>query len=211
VKRKGFALIELLTVIAIIAILAAILFPVFATVRETARRTSCMSNMRQLGIAALAYAQDNDEQLPSAYSVGWMAGWCTDFTWRQRILPYVKNTDIYACPSGKRARGLKCWNGATIPYLGHYGANVYWGYRAATPLALFSAPAETYLMGENEESDWVVLPDRGPCNTEWSTTTGWVSRRHSKGSNWTFADGHAKWVAANATDRDNCHYWKVEK
>ncbi|MCS7301624.1 MAG: DUF1559 domain-containing protein, partial [Fimbriimonadales bacterium] len=56
--RKGFTLIELLVVIAIIAILAAILFPVFARAREKGRQTTCLSNLRQLGMAFVAYRAD---------------------------------------------------------------------------------------------------------------------------------------------------------
>src|SRR5439155_13821342 len=63
-KRKGFTLIELLVVIAIIAILAAILFPVFARAREKARGASCLSNMKQIGLAIIMYTQDYDETLP---------------------------------------------------------------------------------------------------------------------------------------------------
>src|SRR5215216_4432933 len=66
VKRRGFTLIELLVVIAIIAILAAILFPVFARARENARRTSCLSNLKQLSLGIMQYTQDYDERLPQA-------------------------------------------------------------------------------------------------------------------------------------------------
>ena len=66
-RRSGFTLIELLVVIAIIAILAAILFPVFARARESARRTSCISNLKQLALGTMMYAQDYDETYPMSY------------------------------------------------------------------------------------------------------------------------------------------------
>ena len=67
-KQKAFTLIELLVVIAIIAILAAILFPVFAQAREKARAVSCLSNLKQIGLACMMYVQDYEETYPS----GWM-------------------------------------------------------------------------------------------------------------------------------------------
>ena len=69
--RKGFTLIELLVVIAIISILAAILFPVFARARENARRASCMSNLKQLGLGMMMYIQDYDERYAPAISGVW--------------------------------------------------------------------------------------------------------------------------------------------
>jgi len=89
--KKGFTLIELLVVIAIIAILAAILFPVFAKVREKARQTSCLSNEKQLGLGIIQYQQDNNEIFPlatDAYGEGW-AG---------KVYPYVKSTGVFGCP-----------------------------------------------------------------------------------------------------------------
>jgi len=118
VGRKSFAftLIELLVVIAIIAILAAILFPVFAQAREAARKTSCLSNEKQISLGVLMYAQDYDEHLQDmvlsepgggckttcwagngcAYQDG--GGW-----WFGRIYPYIKNYQIFTCPDDTRS------------------------------------------------------------------------------------------------------------
>jgi len=92
-KRLGFTLIELLVVIAIIAILAAILFPVFAKVREKARQTTCVSNLKQLGLAVMQYSEDYDGSYPYGVEYSW---W--DNTWAISIQPYVKTLSIFNCP-----------------------------------------------------------------------------------------------------------------
>ena len=105
VRRKGFTLIELLVVIAIIAILAAILFPVFAKARESARRTSCLSNVKQLALGYLMYTQDYDEHVvwnnPDAM---WDPTPTKDasYFWYGRIYPYIKNYGIFECPNDTR-------------------------------------------------------------------------------------------------------------
>src|SRR6201984_300402 len=99
-KRRGFTLIELLVVIAIIAILAAILFPVFAKAREKARQTSCLSNIKQVGLALTMYVQDYDELTPSplpnvpAINGGNSNAEPID----QQLLPYIKSDGVWACP-----------------------------------------------------------------------------------------------------------------
>jgi len=106
-RKGGFTLIELLVVIAIIAILAAILFPVFSRARENARRSSCLSNMKQIGIGIMQYTQDADERYPQAYwykndaevalgAAGDVGGY---FQWSASTLPYTKSEQLYVCPS----------------------------------------------------------------------------------------------------------------
>src|SRR2546421_4309664 len=97
-RRTAFTLIELLVVIAIIAILAAILFPVFARARENARRSSCQSNLKQIGLGVLQYVQDYDETFPMGRTADPILGqWASG--WSATIQPYVKSSQIMQCPS----------------------------------------------------------------------------------------------------------------
>ena len=86
-RRPSFGLIELLVVVGVIAIMAAIMFPVFARAREKARQSSCLSNIRQLTLATLQFAQEHNDTLPSA------------FNWAKSVEPYAKNSMIFQCVS----------------------------------------------------------------------------------------------------------------
>ncbi|BDI28365.1 hypothetical protein CCAX7_004160 [Capsulimonas corticalis] len=102
-KKTGFTLIELLVVIAIIAILAAILFPVFAKAREKARQISCASNMKQLSLGLIQYAQDYDEKFPLANEKDDGGGWGWWWTWAYTTQPYVKSYNVFRCPDDSAA------------------------------------------------------------------------------------------------------------
>lgn len=121
---RGFTLIELLVVIAIIAILAAILFPVFAQARESARKASCLSNCRQIGVAVMSYTQDYDEMYPcnswdtppigTTDSDGGNPNYQTAMNWVYKTMPYIKNRKIFVCPSDPNPKnGWSCYEAAT--------------------------------------------------------------------------------------------------
>jgi len=133
-QKRGFTLIELLVVIAIIAILAAILFPVFSRAREQARKTACLSNMKQIGQAMMMYLQDWDETFPFFTScfVPGGAGTATDMP-QGKLHPYIKNAAVWDCPSEaivgrstnlKQIGNLAGWDGwgCRFPgeFAGHY-------------------------------------------------------------------------------------------
>jgi prepilin-type N-terminal cleavage/methylation domain-containing protein/prepilin-type processing-associated H-X9-DG protein len=212
--RRGFTLIELLVVIAIIAILAAILFPVFAKAREKARQSSCLSNMKQLGIAALSYAQDYDERYgldccpmggpaPGVSITGFVSieDGLTVLRWEDQMYPYVKNSQVFRCPSVS----------STYAY-GNYGIN-YELLNGNPSLGTIQRPAETVLICESV-ARYVYYPN-GTAGTgtdgSWQPLPG-ASRpdgaaaqaeRHNAGVNVAWMDGHCKWMQANGEIKTN--------
>jgi prepilin-type processing-associated H-X9-DG protein len=140
-------LIELLVVIAIIAILAAILFPVFAKVREKARQIACTSNEKQLGLAFIQYTQDYDEQLPPTF-------YGTAQAWAGKINPYVKSEGVFKCPDDSTSTVTVPGKPSAVPV--SYAMNTdltpgtassgVWGPSYA--LAHFSAPSNIVLLFE---------------------------------------------------------------
>ncbi|RYG65628.1 DUF1559 domain-containing protein, partial [bacterium] len=120
--RSAFTLIELLVVIAIIAILAAILFPVFGRARENARRSSCQSNLKQIGLGIMQYTQDYDERYP-------VRAWPTDETmsWRRVTQPYIKSAQVFSCPSNTQnaTYALDSSAASIPPIMRSYAANGY--------------------------------------------------------------------------------------
>jgi prepilin-type N-terminal cleavage/methylation domain-containing protein/prepilin-type processing-associated H-X9-DG protein len=188
--RRGFTLIELLVVIAIIAILAAILFPVFAKAREKARQASCLSNLKQLGLAFMQYAQDYDERFPP--STGGYES--TSIKWWDRIYPYVKNNQVYSCPSASGAGAGKVT----------YNMNVNLAYYGDTPSSVHTIGEMIY------PAQTVVTTERTYCPATLGSTSlcCWGMRLwpatdvyywgewelpHNGGCNLALADGHAKW------------------
>jgi prepilin-type N-terminal cleavage/methylation domain-containing protein/prepilin-type processing-associated H-X9-DG protein len=209
---RGFTLIELLVVIAIIAILAAILFPVFAQARDKARSAACMSNVKQVGLGVLMYAQDYDDTLPQH------AGDFADFlnpavgaNWARAIQPYVKNDKIYACPSAP----LEPRNPTAQTARNSYQGNAVVLRRTGLPMAQIPAPADVVFCQENYFT-WLVAWNRPAqvstnpplfqywhlidCRTQFAgppqVTPGCAEQynsRHFGGGNIVWCDGHVKY------------------
>lgn len=201
-QRKGFTLIELLVVIAIIAILAAILFPVFAKAREKARQSSCASNLKQLGTAHMAYAQDYDEtyggtwfQVPetSPHILPNACGYAVTF-WTLYLEPYIKSAGIYQCPSGTLANtGCRVPN-VEIPanntHLRSYNINItFVGWNGCKMASVNSPSGLVHMLDANYH---FLFGDYAPGS--WDYNEPYVANRHSEGANVLWADGHVKWM-----------------
>jgi prepilin-type N-terminal cleavage/methylation domain-containing protein/prepilin-type processing-associated H-X9-DG protein len=219
-KRHGFTLIELLVVIAIIAILAAILFPVFAKAREKARQSSCLNNMKQIGLAVLQYSQDYDERHPWGDSVAWGTAGNEPLTgiacpaypahpyggFVDRIFPYVKNVQVFLCPSDSLRdcisngnAGGQTFGSAVLPgtYPNQQLSYMYNYYLYYNNASYYQFPAETAMFTEGIQRPYIYV----------NTTNGVLDHtnarmiggcRHNEGMNVTFLDGHAKWYKQNS-------------
>ncbi len=217
--RKGFTLIELLVVIAIIAILAAILFPVFARAREKAKQASCMSNMKQIGLAAMMYAQDYGEILPAHYYYLFPGNTNTRyFGFYDGLGPYTNNTQVYVCPSssytttswrlglpnasGFYGESMTCSYGVVVHHSHFTNAGFgtgMWSYNGyGLELSLLQAPAEKILICEmgthmgGNPANIGFNTDGTPMVMDAAGAVGNMRYRHNGMMNVAYADGHVK-------------------
>ena len=190
---SGFTLIELLVVIAIIAILAAILFPVFARARENARKTSCLSNMKQIGLGSMQYTQDYDEYLPTRAS--------GNIDLHVKLQPYIKSRQIFVCPSQatytQKATGdpevsVPTGGGATWSSYAYNFllADPAAGTSGGGHMAFIQEPSRRLLIGELRGFADRVVPTGCAKAGERLFEP---AIRHLEGTNVLFCDGHAKW------------------
>lgn len=157
IRRSGFTLIELLVVIAIIAILAAILFPVFAKVREKARQTTCLSNKKQVLMGLLQYVQDNDELIAPDGS-GLRDPKQNLYDWHDSIYPYVKSEAAYDCPDNPFSSNNTDASGNLIA---DFSKSHYIYYKNLTAPSIY-----------NYGSDSITLGYYNPVNQSFGTPAG---------------------------------------
>ena len=216
--NKAFTLIELLVVIAIIAILAAILFPVFARARENARRASCQSNLKQIGLGIMQYTQDYDElMVPRANGLPSPG----TASWRDLIQPYVKSTQLFACPSNTgntnatQPRNLLPVNGGVpVSYAINGASGAFLGGTPPTDqdtgksLAAIGSVSEVILVGEVDPSwPWPEMSTYSPA-AEFADRS---FKGHLSMTNFLFVDGHVKSLKPLSTGSATTpNQWTIE-
>jgi len=180
---KAFTLVEILVVIAIIAILAAILFPVFARARENARRSSCQSNLKQIGIATMQYLQDYDERyMVVDHDIG--------YTWFDPLQPYIKSEQVFRCPSlGEETLSPRPRTDYLMNVLFSHGIAAARIQNSAEQIAVAERHAN---IPSDHYHAWMLPAYRPGILNELNTFI--EKERHLGGSNYGFADGHVKWM-----------------
>ena len=180
---SAFTLIELLVVIAIIAILAAILFPVFARARENARRSSCTSNLKQIGLGLLQYSQDYDEKQPLDYfsESNDQSGYGGAYKWMDAAYPYIKSEQIFNCPSDTFGTNTTDLLNATYKYLPGSGGNGESGYRYGSygaNVAYYNDPGASPPFGTHvgaSGGSGGTIKEASLAQIQAPTTTVWVT------------------------------------
>jgi prepilin-type N-terminal cleavage/methylation domain-containing protein/prepilin-type processing-associated H-X9-DG protein len=226
--KKAFTLIELLVVIAIIAILAAILFPVFAQAKEAAKKSSCLSNSRQIGIGYVLYVQDTDDRYPPHVTERTAPTGTPDtkearapFSYRIKLDPYIKSQAIFKCPSAPQWPAAEPGRWFTTDYGNNHSEaklenasqrqwyidNPDFGFNDDVTQSNLAEPARFILIGDAGRASG--LPSRGGMYPQpWAfddsakpdnQQQARFAGRHNKGGNIAYADGHAKYTTPEKT------------
>jgi prepilin-type N-terminal cleavage/methylation domain-containing protein/prepilin-type processing-associated H-X9-DG protein len=222
---RAFTLIELLVVIAIIAILAAMLLPALSKAKESAKRTKCTSNLHNMGLAMLMYADDNDAYIPRGNDPLWWK--VLTPTLGGRTTNDYARMQVYTCPSYPDKRQLICY---VVNAWKFSGPQDKVGYEEVglTRVTKFQQPSLTVYFADNENGSWrpiianLTIIGSTELNDVWSPThlpysangktlnpERRVARaRHGRGCNLMFFDGHAAWRKAELLITDD---WRDQR
>ena len=236
--KKGFTLIELLVVIAIIAILAAILFPVFVKAKDTAQSANCLNNMKQMGMGIMTYMQNSSDRFPPMIErtsshgfiyargdtpakkyISWEPqseyGVNGNRTWRDTIFPYIKNMNVYSCPSGiksySHAYNIKISGFAWINP--NNSGQMLW---ENPPMFMSELRYPTQLVAVCDLGTHQIYIDPYNLYEIKTANLAFANRvyRHQGGINLIMCDGHAKWYPMNnneffGKDSSSGRHWTV--
>jgi prepilin-type N-terminal cleavage/methylation domain-containing protein/prepilin-type processing-associated H-X9-DG protein len=217
---RAFTLIELLVVIAIIGILAGLLLPALSSAKQRAWTIQCNSNLHQIGLGMMMYADDADGRYPeSGGSIAWgqIDPRTHNYSWMQQLFYYTQSTNIYHCPANKllpltEQSAFNYFNGDRAAYiaLSNFGSVVSQQIRYPSAYVL-SGDTLDFRPDDADKDDYSQNCVGGPANglnwEEWQA--------HSKGQNILFSDGHVKWYKGYDTNEmtfryDSIHGWEED-
>jgi prepilin-type N-terminal cleavage/methylation domain-containing protein/prepilin-type processing-associated H-X9-DG protein len=199
VRSKAFTLIELLVVIAIIALLLSIIIPALKRAKEAAKRVSCLSNLEQLTLAWMIYAQENDDKVVRSRSFANATGWTgwnyfdlpiqeqIDAIEEGKLYEYCQNIKAYRCPVSKEDEGLRtyCITCQWWPGSGYEVSD----NQILRRLSIVKNPGERSVFVDSVGVDFDAIHNVYYDEELWRNIPNW---RHSNGTVLSFADGHAE-------------------
>jgi prepilin-type N-terminal cleavage/methylation domain-containing protein/prepilin-type processing-associated H-X9-DG protein len=218
-KRHGFTLVEMLVVLAIMVVLSALLFPVFSHVREKGRRTSCQSNLKQIGLALQQYTSDHDGIYPALTSVSYSPqGEAKQLKWSDMLQPYLKSTAVFDCATHTERYPAGVETPAT-PMLDEITGDYDYDW-----FAIPNAQHKHNRYGQNVTEMQVEFPAQAAMIYD----AGWIGQEkslyylqayeedsngdhtcyhsaHNGGANFLFADGHVKWMSVDQQANHSPH------
>jgi prepilin-type N-terminal cleavage/methylation domain-containing protein/prepilin-type processing-associated H-X9-DG protein len=216
-KRRAFTLVELLVVIGVLAIVAAILFPVFARRPHPSGKSSCQNNLKQLALGFKQYINDFDERFPLVQVTANTGSttYTPPYGWADALQPYIRNTQVYQCPSDSAEGSEISSDFGFSDYW--YNANFmvfYKGQWTGAPESMLGSVAQTVIAGDGGNTDGKPTSDAryNVCGDGTSLTkfgqrctpapVGFATfpsaQIHLEGANFAYADGHVKWLRGNS-------------